>query len=569
MSSKSVKLLGRSNVNRRCLQSALGAVASVMLGISTLSAQVQSPGLIAQISAGGAHNCAIDDAGFAYCWGSGQSGQLGDGGNSDRAAPAVISLGSVAIQIAAGADHTCALLASGTVSCWGSNGNGQLGDETTSDRSLPTPVPGLNGVTQLALAERHTCALTSFGSVYCWGANDRGQLGDGTTISTKVPTLSSASGVASIAASGNHNCALTATGNVVCWGANSKGELGDASRADRTTPVAVNGSLPGVVAISAGPNYSCALVPNGVWCWGDGGSAQAAKAVSVSPYPVYGLRDGAVKAALGGNHSCVLTSVASVMCWGDNSYGQLGDAQYTAAFNSAAPYARVMPELSRNVSAISAGENHTCALNTSGAVFCWGLNDHGQLGNATLTNKSAMLIGVSNMVRDVDRLKTMVEFRYAPLDYYFMTSDDTEKSVLDGMGWSRTGNNFNVLANPATGRVGVSRFYFDHIAIRQSRGSHFYTVSDGDRAVMYALNATNLLAPRLPVNEGIDSYAYAVTATSGCATGQTPVYRVFRGSARFPDNPNHRFTSDKAVYRDSIALGWDDEGPTFCVPVSN
>ena len=104
------------------------------------------------------------------------------------------------------------------------------------------------------------------------------------------------------------------------------------------------------------------------------------------------------------------------------------------------------------------------------------------------------------------------------------------------------------------------------MAKNKSRGSHFYTLLPSEVAAVQALNPSNSPAPGKPVNEGIDSYAYLPSASGTCATGLLPVYRLFRGNARFPDDPNHRFTTDLADYNDFVGRGWDGEGVKFCVP---
>ncbi len=165
--------------------------------------------------------------------------------------------------------------------------------------------------------------------------------------------------------------------------------------------------------------------------------------------------------------------------------------------------------------------------------------------------------------------KMMVEYRYAPLDYYFVTSRDTEKTILDATaGWARTGSSFTVLATGESGTKGITRYYFDKVARTGSRGSHFYTLVDAENASLTALNPTNVQKPLVPFSEGIDSYAYAPTVEGvggSCAGGLVPVYRIFRGQSRFPDDPNHRFTTDLATYNSFVASGWDGEGVKFCV----
>ena len=166
--------------------------------------------------------------------------------------------------------------------------------------------------------------------------------------------------------------------------------------------------------------------------------------------------------------------------------------------------------------------------------------------------------------------KTLTEYIYNPLNYYFLTSRDTEKAALDALpGWARTGQSFSTRSFADPGALGISRYYFDQIANNQTRGSHFYTLVNSERTALSALNPNNLSLPRLPFNEGIDSYAFApfIEGVGGsCAAGQTPVYRLFRGQVRFPDDPNHRFTTSLALYNQFIALGWDGEGVKLCAP---
>jgi hypothetical protein len=166
-------------------------------------------------------------------------------------------------------------------------------------------------------------------------------------------------------------------------------------------------------------------------------------------------------------------------------------------------------------------------------------------------------------------LKSMVEYRNAAFDYYFMTSRPNEQALLDDpqYGFARTGKSFAVAGAPATGLSPMTRFYFDKAAKNASRGTHFYTLLQADVDALNALNPGNTQAPRKPYNEGIDSYAYLPSGTAPnqtCPANTVPVYRMFRGSQRFPDDPNHRFVADRAIYDQFVATGWDAEGIAFC-----
>lgn len=165
----------------------------------------------------------------------------------------------------------------------------------------------------------------------------------------------------------------------------------------------------------------------------------------------------------------------------------------------------------------------------------------------------------------------LIEFHHPGLDYYFMTSRNNEIALLDATPpFVRTGESISVhssLGTPASGTHGITRYFFDKIAVNQTRGSHFYTLVDGEISALAALNPSNAQLPRVPFSEGIDSFAYPplVEGVGGsCATGRTPVYRVFRGNNKFPDNPNHRFTTKLSIYNDFVAKGWDGEGVKFC-----
>lgn len=189
--------------------------------------------------------------------------------------------------------------------------------------------------------------------------------------------------------------------------------------------------------------------------------------------------------------------------------------------------------------------------------------------NASATPATISLSG-TGVASTTSNVKTMVEYIYVPLNYFFVTSRDDDKATLDAISsFQRTGLSFPVYATQTGSAKAISRFYFDKVAMNSSRGSHFYTLLDTDKSALTALNPNNAQTPRLPYNEGIDSWAFlpVVAGVGGsCASGQTPVYRLFRNATRFPDDPNHRFTSDVETYNAIVALGWDGEGVNFCVP---
>lgn len=315
---------------------------------------------------------------------------------------------------------------------WGENYWGQIGDgtTTTSDpwgKLAPLAVsttPGLsalNGKTLLrsAAGDGHSLALCSDGTLAAWGKNYQGQLGDGTTTPRLVPTAvnrspgSALSGrtVVAIAAGGgiigneSYSLALCSDGSVAAWGPNGEGQLGDGTRMERRVPVAVNveptSALYGkmVVAIAAGAHHSLALCSDGsVIGWGFNSRGQLGDntttdrlvpvAVNTSPLSaLYGKR--VVAIAAGGEYSLALCSDGSVAAWGNNGYGQLGDNTTTerhlpVAVSTALGVSAIS---GKTVKAISAGAWHSLALCADGTVATWGYNTTGQLGDNTTTHR--------------------------------------------------------------------------------------------------------------------------------------------------------------------------------------
>jgi alpha-tubulin suppressor-like RCC1 family protein len=357
---------------------------------------------VSAIAAGGSHGCALTQEGGVKCWGGNIFGQLGNGHDlTTWTATDVVGLASGVSGLAAGGFHTCAQTTAGGVKCWGANFDGQVGDGTTTRRLTPVDVSGLTGgVTTVAAGFYHTCALTTGGGAKCWGGNV-GTLGDGTTVSrlTPVDVTGLSSGVSAIVAGLDHTCALTG-GGIKCWGWNSNGEVGDGSTNPRLTPVAVSGLSNGMGAIAAGHMHACGVAAAGeVQCWGrnvDGQLGDNTTTVRFAPVEVSGLSSAVGVIAAGESHSCALSTGSGVDCWGLNASGQLGDGTTERRL---APVG--VAGLSGDVVAIAAGRRHTCVLTSVGSVMCWGSNFYGALGDGTTTNRltpvpvSGLTAGVS------------------------------------------------------------------------------------------------------------------------------------------------------------------------------
>jgi alpha-tubulin suppressor-like RCC1 family protein len=197
-----------------------------------------------------------------------------------------------------------------------------------------------------------------------------------------------ASGVYGVSYDEGHACAVTTGDGVKCWGGNVFGELGDGTRTDRSVAVDVVGLTSGVTAVATGNAHTCALTTGGgVKCWGDDSYGQLGRSVGVpgysaTPLDVPGLASGVTAISAGDFHTCALTTAGTVTCWGLDDIGELGDG----SINSAPFMPHDVVGLLPPVTAISAGGYHTCALNNRGDVRCWGQNTDGQLGNYSYNN---------------------------------------------------------------------------------------------------------------------------------------------------------------------------------------
>ena len=376
---------------------------------------------VTAVTASGSHSCAQVNRGGALgmtCWGDNEHGELGVAGppvlNPAPTSVLGATAGVTAISAGTGAAHVCAAI-NGAAECWGSNVSGELGNGIYADSSVAQPVVGLSaGTSALAAGFYHTCAVVS-GAAQCWGDNSDGELGNGSFApsGTAVPVTGLQANVTAIAAAGGyifspfgHSCAIV-NGGAKCWGDNADGQLGNGSTANSNVPVNVIGLSSGVSALAAGGAtgflgqvaHTCAVANGGVQCWGNGTFGELGNgggASSANPVVAFAASSGATDVSAGGLHSCAVVSGAA-WCWGQNARGQLGTGNMS---DSLVPVA--VSGLSTGVTSISSGASHTCAV-SGGAVRCWGDNSYGQLGDGSFnqSNLPVTVVGLSGTVTGI------------------------------------------------------------------------------------------------------------------------------------------------------------------------
>ena len=285
---------------------------------------VDRPTLIftgSHVDAGYQHTCALDPGGFAYCWGNGQSGEVGaaPGEMGIYSSPTAVYGGLAFTSISAGQYQSCGI-SNSTIFCWGN--------------SATTPIQIASGYTSVAAGWGYGCALrllsSTAGAVDCWGDDVAGQAGGTTSWVAPMGQTQVGGAATGVVAELTTTCVDQINGTVQCFGNNWNSQLGDGqSGAGTNTPV-----------------------PQTV------GGGMALHGVSVSSY-----------------HACALDPNGNAYCWGMGSSGELGNNTYP--IQQSWPVAVAGGHVFR---AIAAGDSHTCAISTDNHIWCWGFNGSGALG---------------------------------------------------------------------------------------------------------------------------------------------------------------------------------------------
>ena len=269
---------------------------------------------------------------------------------------------------------------------------------------------------QISAGSTHACALTVSGKVLCWGEGVNGRLGNNANSDLNHPDPSkpvvdengdALTGIVQVSAGGKHSCALSEEGGVLCWGKAANGVLGNdcgSSCTDKNHAVAVvdgDGSadpLTGIIQISTGNLHTCALTDGGeILCWGEGSYGRLGNhGIASKDHPVSALNlddsstplSGIAQISAGDSHTCALTVDGNVKCWGSGGNGRLGDD--ASSIRQRAVFVVDGDNSSTPLSGIvqvSAGGKHTCAVTKEGKVKCWGNGSDGRLGNDDTSEK--------------------------------------------------------------------------------------------------------------------------------------------------------------------------------------
>lgn len=381
--SRFIRVLGATSV---VLTTTVASVAATSRHASA------EPFTYASVSAGYHAACAVTTDGTGVCWGWNNQKSLGTVDTSEKVAtPSRVALpgGERFSSIDAGQYFTtCGVSTTGNAYCWGQHHTGNY-FSPTSITPVRVELPEGTRVTQLSNGSAVACAVTTDKELWCWG--DVANFGNDSTEATRVPErvpMPDGSTVESVDAGPDSTCAITTAGNLFCWGSNDDGEIGIGYVSQRVMSPTAPRLPAGVTArsVSVGLNRTCALDADGIgWCWGDNYDGSFGNDSYVdSSLPTRVITPGSLRLtelSTAWYHSCGTVSTGTTYCWGRGGFGELGTGTTLGGKTHRQP---VIPGDVR-FTTVSTGLATTCAIDSTGRVWCWTGSDWGVSGTGDLT----------------------------------------------------------------------------------------------------------------------------------------------------------------------------------------
>ena len=295
-------------------------------------------------------------------------------------------------EIAAGYNHTIGIQTDGSLWAWGRNDYGQVGDGTNTNKNVPTQIGTDTDWKFIAAGDNHTMAIKNNGTLWAWGRNNYGQLGDGTTINKNIPLLvNNDTDWKTISLDTEFTIALKNNGTLWGWGKNYISQLGSSNSTLAFYLPTQIGSETNWKTMDTGIQTTVALKTNNTfWGWGASdngvfGNGMSSTMANLSiPTQTLPNTDWD-KISVGQSTTLALKSDGSLWAWGLNSFGAVGNGTFV---NNGTNYVPNHIGTATNWVSISMGRYVSRAINNNGALFCWGYNSNGQVGDGTTTNRN-------------------------------------------------------------------------------------------------------------------------------------------------------------------------------------
>ncbi len=484
------------------------------------------------VVAGSQSSLALKADGTLWAWGYNNSGQVGDGTTVNKTAPVQIGTDTKWTSISAGNSHALALKADGTLWAWGANNANQVGDGTTTNRLAPVQIGVESKWTNISAGYQFNLALKADGTLWSWGYNANGQLGIGTTTSQSAPIQVGADNSwVTISAGEAFATALKANGTCWTWGTNANGQLGDGTTVGKSSPIQM-GTDNKWVSVFAGAVHTLALKADGtLWTWGANASGQIGDGTTVqktNPVQIKGAPDEWVSTSSFEYNNFGLKANGALWAWGNNDKGQLGDG---TMLNRSTP---VQIGSDTKWISIAAGKNHTLGLKADGTLWAWGTNSFGELGDGTTINRSTPVqIGTDTNWQGI----------YASWTFTFALK-------ADGTLWACGSNNFgqlglgNTINNNTLVQIGTDNTW---VTAACGVGHTLGIKSNGTLWTWGQMNTNsvdNNLSPSstIPVQRGTDNKWTSVSAEQYSSTGLQADGTIWQWGYLTPSYYNGAFT---------------------------
>jgi len=332
-----------------------------------------------------------------WLWGDNSLGILGDNTIVSKSSPVqTVASGTNWSKIGSGYSHMAGIKTDGTLWTWGSNQHGELGDDTAIHRSSPVQtVAGGTNWTDVACGYNFTGAIKSDGTLWTFGKNSFGSLGNNSTSTRSSPLQTAAAGTnwRQVACGQWHMAAIKTDGTLWTWGRQFiGGQLGDNTQVSRSSPVQTVTGGTNWAQVACGRLHTAALKTDGT-LWGFGANNRGALGTNSldsfsSPVQTISAGTNWAQVACGYFNTLAIKTDGTLWLWGQNLQGQLGD---NTLVNRSSPVQTIAGGTNWKQVATGCGR-HTVAIKTNGSLWVWGFNSYGQLGDATIDNKSSPIM---------------------------------------------------------------------------------------------------------------------------------------------------------------------------------
>ena len=359
------------------------------------------------------HTCAVTTDKVTYCWGYNDKGQLGNNsGNLTSSTPVIANVTGATEAISAGGGFTCAATSDNNIFCWGENTYSQTGYPSESINNVfPIASFAINGATgttikDISIGTNNGCAIATDNNTYCWGSG--GMLGTGDSVASLTPVkVTGGYTFTSVSVGGGYTCALTTTGAAYCWGSYQTGSFGNgvAGSGYSYSPVAVSGGLSfKTIATSPGFSTVCGIASDDkAYCWGYNSTGQLGDGTTTTKYVPTLVSGGYTYKSIAVNgyysngygNTCAIALNGNAYCWGYNNNGQLGNGTTTQSTTPVLVSGGITFNTQNTKSISTSGDGfsfNTCAIAANNSAYCWGYNNHGQLGNGTTTQSTTPVL---------------------------------------------------------------------------------------------------------------------------------------------------------------------------------